>query len=54
MNRLGYVFLCPMDLSGLHGLVEWAIAIARARNAALRAFHVAVIGRLLSSSVDVD
>jgi universal stress protein A len=44
MNRLALRHvLCPMDLSPLSmNSLEWANAIARARNAELRAFHVAV------------
>jgi nucleotide-binding universal stress UspA family protein len=44
MNRLALRHvLCPMDLSPLSmNWLEWANAIARARNAELRAFHVAV------------
>ena len=44
MNRLALRhILCPMDLSPLSiNSLEWANAIARVRNAELRAFHVAV------------
>jgi nucleotide-binding universal stress UspA family protein len=44
MNRLALRHvLCPMDLSPLSmNSLEWANAIARVRNAELRAFHVAV------------
>jgi nucleotide-binding universal stress UspA family protein len=46
MNRLPIRHvLCPMDLSSLSiNSLEWANAIARARNAELRAFHVVVTG----------
>ena len=44
MNRLALTHvLCPMDLSPLSmNSLEWANAIARARNAELRALHVVV------------
>lgn len=44
MNRLPIRHvLCPMDLSSLSmNSLEWANAVARARNAELRAFHVVV------------
>jgi hypothetical protein len=44
MNRLAFrLGLCPMDLSRLSmNSLEWANAIARARNAELRALHVVV------------
>ena len=44
MNRLPLRhILCPMDLSSLSmNSLKWANAIARARSAELRAFHVVV------------
>ena len=44
MNRLTLRhILCPMDLSSLSmNSLTWANAIARARSAELRAFHVVV------------
>ena len=40
--------LCPMDLSSLSmNSLKWANAIARARSAELRAFHVVVTGGLV-------
>ena len=49
MNRLPLRhILCPMDLSSLSmNSLEWANAIARARSAELRAFHVVVTGGLV-------
>jgi len=49
MNRLPIRHvLCPMDLSPLSmNSLEWANAIARARKAELRAFHVVVPGGLV-------
>lgn len=42
--------LCPMDLSPLSmNSLEWANAIARARSAELRAFHVVVTDGLVAS-----
>ena len=50
MNRLPLRhILCPMDLSSLSlNSLMWANAIARARSAELRAFHVAVTGGLVA------
>ena len=50
MNRLTLRhILCPMDLSSLSmNSLEWANALARARNAELRAFHVVVRGGLVA------
>ena len=49
MNRLPLRhILCPMDLSSLSmNALAWANAIARARSAELRAFHVVVTGGLV-------
>jgi nucleotide-binding universal stress UspA family protein len=49
MNRLPLRHvLCPMDLSSLSmNSLEWANAVARARQAELRAFHVVVTGGLV-------
>ena len=49
MNRLPLRHvLCPMDLSSLSmNSLAWANAIARARNAELRALHVVVTGGLV-------
>ena len=49
MNRLPLRhILCPMDLSSLSmNSLKWANAIARARSAELRAFHVVVTGGLV-------
>jgi len=50
MNRLPLRhILCPMDLSSLSmNALGWANAIARARSAELRAFHVVVTGGLVA------
>ena len=50
MNRLPLRhILCPMDLSSLSmNSLGWANAIARARSAELRAFHVVVTGGLVA------
>ena len=50
MNRLPLRhILCPMDLSSLSmNSLEWANAIARARSAELRAFHVVVTEGLVA------
>jgi nucleotide-binding universal stress UspA family protein len=50
MNRLQLRhILCPMDLSSLSmNSLEWANAIARARSAELRAFHVVVTEGLVA------
>ena len=51
MNRLALRhILCPMDLSSLSmNALDWANAMARARSAALRAFHVVVTTDLASA-----